>query len=160
MRNSPSQYMHSSGATRRRTSQEHRLPPLGRVSLDAPLHGRGVAPRPGTAIQNFAMGKVQALLQPMLEDMFTAQPENPWTVSAQSPAISLWWLALGLAGLTMHAAQYMSEYLGGAHADGARKMEQLMSDLAAAKERIAELEHQVEKQVRAACLAGPPVAGC
>jgi hypothetical protein len=110
--------MHSStGFTRRRSSGQPRLPPLGRVSLDAPLYGTTAPPRPGTAVQNFAMGKVQALLQPLLETMFIAQPDNPMT--------------------------YMAEYLGGSNVDGAKKMDSLMSELEEAKRTIAELEAKV-----------------
>lgn len=53
------------------------------LSLDAPLGRRTNPPRPNTAVRNFAMDTVQAnVLQPLLEDMFIAQPADPVAVRA------------------------------------------------------------------------------
>eukprot|EP01046_Picozoa_sp_COSAG06_P101540 COSAG06_NODE_47685_length_337_cov_1.088235_1_plen_67_part_01 len=64
-------YSHQKSGSLRRKSAGQRLSPIptGRVSLDASMLSEP-AVRPGTAMQNFAMGRVQALLQPLLEEMF------------------------------------------------------------------------------------------
>ena len=67
------------------------------------------AVRPGTAVQNFAMGKVQAVLQPMLEQMFVSQPSDP--------------------------SSYIAGFLTGENADGAKRMDSLMEQIAEATEK-------------------------
>eukprot|EP01048_Picozoa_sp_COSAG05_P016586 COSAG05_NODE_2154_length_3465_cov_27.250149_2_plen_160_part_00 len=84
---------HRTGATRKRQSFERTLPPLaGKICPPASGGSPGPAPvlRPGTAVQNFAMGKAQAILAPLLEDMFMKimardpELENPIQVTSSS----------------------------------------------------------------------------
>jgi guanylate kinase len=114
-------YSHQKSGSLRRKSAGQRLSPIptGRVSLDASMLSEP-AVRPGTAMQNFAMGRVQALLQPLLEEMFVAQPPDP--------------------------VSYIAGYLTGESKEGAKKMHELMTELDSAKLRIRELEEQLAAQ--------------
>eukprot|EP01043_Picozoa_sp_COSAG02_P034643 COSAG02_NODE_2435_length_8869_cov_63.273774_1_plen_337_part_10 len=91
--------------------------------------------RPGTAMQNFAMGQVQSLLQPLLEEMFVAQPSDP--------------------------VSFITGYLTGESKEGAKKMNDLMMELDKAQTRIIELERQLplqtDQSVALAPSPAPPV---
>ena len=76
--------------------------------------------RPGTALQNFASGQVHSVLQPLLEEMFVAQPDDP--------------------------VSFIVGYLTGESKEGAKKMNELMTQLDKAEQRIIELERQVPLQ--------------
>ena len=76
--------------------------------------------RPGTALQNFASGQVHSVLQPLLEEMFVAQPDDP--------------------------VSFIVGYLTGESKEGAKKMNELMTQLDKAEQLIIELERQVPLQ--------------
>ena len=98
-------------ARRRMGGRTPRAAPFGTprsVALDVGMSAQP-AVRPGTAVQNFAMGKVQAVLQPMLEQMFVSQPSDP--------------------------SSYIAGFLTGENADGAKRMDSLMEQIAEATEK-------------------------
>ena len=123
-----------SGAPRRVSADGRSLPPLGsptsRISLDADMSHQPTM-RPGTAVQNFAMGKVQAVLQPMLEAMFVSQPTDP--------------------------VAYITGYLTGENADGAQRMDSLMQELDSATEKLDTARMRILELEQQLAAAAPPV---
>eukprot|EP01052_Picozoa_sp_SAG31_P021677 SAG31_NODE_1688_length_7528_cov_14.515143_4_plen_286_part_00 len=127
--------IHQKSGAMRRSGTLSPLPPLPGAARSLHANGAAGSPkRPPTAIQNFAMGPVHAVLEPLLAQMFMDRPADP--------------------------IRYIVQYFTGENRSGAAKMEQLMRDLAAAEERIRQLEAaaNIQMPTTAAGTTPPPVS--